>query len=241
VAEATEKQHAGFSIKWLIPIAVILAVVGLRPSVPLGDWLEQFDGWVAELGPTGIVVFVASYIVAAVLFLPASLLTIGAGVLFGLVRGTILVSIGSTLGAAAAFLVSRYFARDWVARKVAADTRFGAIDRAIGAEGWKIVCLLRLSPVVPYNLSNYLYGLTSVRFVPYVIASWLGMLPGTVMYVYLGAAGKAGLDGTAGASVRTWQQDALLGVGLIATIVFTVMITRIARNALKSTELEASE
>ena len=124
--------------------------------------------------------------------------------------------------------------------KAASSARFEAIDRAIGIQGWKIVGLLRLSPVIPFNLSNYLYGLTSVRFMPYVISSWLGMIPGTVMYVYLGTVSKAGLDAAAGATERTWQQDALLSVGLVATIAVTVLITHIARKALKNAEFAGS-
>jgi uncharacterized membrane protein YdjX (TVP38/TMEM64 family) len=229
----------GPSWRWVLIAAAAVGLVMLRSYLPLGIWLEQFNIWVVDLGPKGMVAFLAVYVVAAVLFLPASLLTIAAGYLFGLFYGTILVSIGSTSGAAAAFLISRYFARDWVAAKAAGDPRFKAIDKAIGGQGWKIVGLLRLSPAVPYNLSNYLYGLTSVRFVPYVLASWLGMLPGTLMYVYLGKAGRAGVDAAAGTVERTWQQDAFLGVGLVATIVVTILVTRIAKNALSSAQLDA--
>lgn len=227
-----------FPWKLVVVGAVILALVVLRAYLPIGDWMRQFNDWVAGLGPTGMLVYVGAYIVATILFLPASILTIGSGFLFGVIRGTIVVSVGSTIGASLAFLISRYVARAWVAEKASENARFQAVDRAIGKQGWKIVGLMRLTPAIPYNLSNYLYGLTSVRFVPYVIASWIGMLPGTVMYVYLGAAGKAGLDAAAGTAERTWQQDALLGLGLVATIAVTVLITRIARKALRETEVE---
>src|SRR5262249_61840093 len=125
---------------------------------------------------------------ATVFAVPGSLITLGAGAAFGLIRGTLAVSAGSTLGAAAAFLLGRTLARGWVEHKVANKPRFRALDQAIGAEGFKIVLLLRLSPVFPFNVLNYALGLTRVSFRSYLVASWIGMLPGTVMYVYLGAA-----------------------------------------------------
>ena len=239
MAEVTAiEEPRGFPWKWVLVGAIVVGLVVLLVYLPVGEWLEAFNDWVAGLGPRGMAVFIAVYVLVAVLFLPASLLTIGAGFIFGFLKGIIVVSGGSTIGASCAFLISRYLARDWVAEKASANPRFDAIDRAIGVQGWKIVGLLRLSPAIPYNLSNYLYGLTSIRFIPYVITSWLGMLPGTVMYVYLGTTGKAGLDAAAGVTERTWQQDALWGIGLIATISVTLLITRIARNALRAADLD---
>lgn len=241
MAEArTEQQRSRFPWKWVAVGIVLVGMVVLRATLPIGEWLERFNDWVAGLGPKGLIVYIGVYALATVLFLPGSILTIGAGFLFGVLKGTIVVSAGSTIGASLAFLVSRYAARDWVAGKAAASPRFKAIDRAIGLQGWKIVGLLRLTPAIPFNLSNYLYGLTSVRFLPYVLASWLGMLPATIMYVYLGTVGKAGLDAAAGTTARSWPQNALLGVGLLATVAVTVLITRIARNALKETAAEGS-
>ena len=236
----TEQQRNRFPWKWIAVGIILVAMVSLRATLPIGEWLEHFNDWVAGLGPKGLIVYIGVYALATVLFLPGSILTIGAGFLFGVLKGSVVVSAGSTIGASLAFLISRYAARNWVAEKAGASPRFKAIDRAIGLQGWKIVGLLRLSPAIPFNLSNYLYGLTSVRFVPYVIASWLGMIPGTIMYVYLGTAGKAGLDAAAGTTARSWQQNALLGVGLLATVAVTVLITRIARNALKETDAEES-
>jgi uncharacterized membrane protein YdjX (TVP38/TMEM64 family) len=237
----TDGIERSFPWKWVIAAIVIVGLGVLRVYLPIGEWLESFNVWVSGLGPKGMVVYVGVYVLATILFLPGSVITVGAGFLFGVVRGTLVVSAGSTIGASLAFLISRYLATQWVAEKAGASPRFKAIDRAIGSQGWKIVGLLRLSPAIPFNLSNYLYGLTSVRFVPYVIASWLGMLPGTVMYVYLGTAGRAGLDAAAGVTVRSWQQDALLGVGLVATIAVTILITRIAKNALKEAELKEAD
>lgn len=229
-------ENRRFSWKWPAILLVAIGLFVVRSYLPITDWLTAFNDWVAGLGTKGIIVYILVYIAATVLFVPGSILTIGFGFLFGLVLGTVVVSVGSTVGASCAFLISRYFARDWVAKKADSSARFGAIDRAIGQEGWKIVGLLRLSPAIPFSLSNYLYGLTAVQFVPYVIASWAGMLPGTVLYVYLGAVGKAGLQ-AAGGTARSPQEYAFLTVGLIASVVVTVLITRIAKKALN----EASE
>jgi uncharacterized membrane protein YdjX (TVP38/TMEM64 family) len=190
---------------------------------------------VERLGTWGVVLFVAVYVIATVLFVPGSALTLGAGALFGVVWASIYVSIASTLGATAAFLVGRYLARGWVAKKIEGNETFAAIDRAVAEEGWKIVGLTRLSPVFPFTLLNYEFGLTRVKLRDYVIASWIGMMPGTVMYVYLGSLAHAA--GTGGPQ-RTPAQWALYGVGLMATIVVTVIITRIARRAL-ATRTEA--
>jgi uncharacterized membrane protein YdjX (TVP38/TMEM64 family) len=148
--------------------------------------------------------------------------------------GFVAVSAGSTLGAAGAFLIARHLARERVERRAAADPRFAAIDQAVGREGWKIVLLTRLSPLFPFTLLNYLYGLTRVRFGAYLLASWIGMMPGTLLYVYLGVAGRAVAETTAGQRSRTPQEWALFVVGLLATAAVTVYVTRLARQALRS-------
>ncbi len=185
--------------------------------------------WIEDLGMIGPIVFILAYIIACVFFIPGSALTLGAGALFDVVRGSILASVASTIGATAAFVVGRYLARDWVAGKVKGNKNFSAIDEAVGREGWKIVGLTRLSPIFPFNLLNYAYGLTRVRLRDYVLASWIGMLPGTVMYVYIGSMARLGVE----AAEATTAQTVMRIVGLIATIAVTITITRIARNALK--------
>ncbi len=164
----------------------------------LRDTLASFLEWVQGIGPWGAVLFAAAYVPAAVLFVPGSLLTLGAGFVFGLAKGTVIVSLGSTAGAAAAFLVARSLAHDWVARRIARRPTLAAIGRAVETEGFKIVLLTRLSPVLPFNLLNYAFGLTAVPFRTYVLASWIGMLPGTIMYVYLGSAAKSLADAAVG-------------------------------------------
>jgi uncharacterized membrane protein YdjX (TVP38/TMEM64 family) len=219
--------------KWLAVAALLIAVSAAWSTLPLGEWIKSFTVWVEKLGPLGVVVFVAIYAVATVLFVPGSLLTIAAGLVFGLLIGTLAASAGSIIGASGAFLIGRYFARSRIEAKAKRDEKFRAIDKAIGREGWKIVALLRLSPLIPFNASNYFYGITAVQFWAYVLASWIGMLPGTVLYVYLGTIGKAGLGG--GDKASSPLEYVFLGVGLVATIVVTVIVTRLARKALKKT------
>jgi uncharacterized membrane protein YdjX (TVP38/TMEM64 family) len=172
--------------------------------------------------------------VAAVAFVPGSLLTLAAGAVFGLVKGVLYVFIAAVLGSAAAFLVSRHLARTLIEQRLAGNARFAAIDRAVSAQGRKIVFLLRLSPVFPFNLLNYALGLTNVHFIDYLIAS-VGMLPGTLLYVYYGklAGDVAALAG--GAAVRKdTTYYAVLVLGLAATVLVTALVTRIARRALQS-------
>src|SRR5262247_1701048 len=212
----------------LLVVAVVLAARYFGAPVLLA---RALDG-LARLGPWGPVLFVLLYVVATVLFLPGAILTLGAGFIFGVVRGAILVSIGATLGATAAFLVGRYFARGWVAKRIEGNARFRAIDEAVAREGWKIVGLMRLSPVFPFNLLNYAFGITRVSLRDFALASWIGMLPGTVMYVYVGSlAGDLATLGQ-GPRARTAAEWALYGVGFLATVAVTVYVTRIARGTL---------
>ncbi len=216
------------------PIGLAFAAIGLFALwrlLPAKDWFESFSRWVARLGAFGGLLYALAYVAAALLFVPGIVLTIGAGALFGLGWGMVIVSIASTTAAALAFLIARHVARERVEKLVKRDTRFEAIDSAIAARGWTIVALLRLSPLVPFSLSNYLYGLTSVPFLPYVAASWAGMLPATFVYVYLGSAGRS-LGAGGGKSPGEW---ALLGAGLAATVAVTVLLTRVARKQLGRT------
>ncbi len=211
--------------------AVLLVL--LLATLPLRDLLETLNQRVAGMGWPGMVLFVALYVIATVLLLPGSVLTLGAGFAFGLLPGMALVSVGSTLGAAAAFGVSRRLGRERVLARIGKAENVAALDRMVGAEGWKIVALLRLSPVFPFVALNYLLGLSSIRFRDYLWASWAGMLPGTLLYVYLGHAAKTGLE-----SAASGQTDSLrllyTGLGLAATAAATFLITRLARKAMRS-------
>lgn len=213
--------------RWLVFVAAVAVLLSVFFFFDVRAHLRDTLAWIDGLGAWGPVLFVMIYIGATVLFVPGSALTLGAGALFGVGLGSVLVSVGATLGATTAFLVGRYFARDWVAKKIEGNAAFAAIDRAVADEGWKIVGLTRLSPAFPFSLLNYAFGLTRVSLRDYVLASWIGMMPGTVMYVYLGSLAHA-----AGDRQRTPGEWALLGVGLIATIAVTIFVTRLARAAL---------
>jgi uncharacterized membrane protein YdjX (TVP38/TMEM64 family) len=211
-------------------VAIILVVAGRRLGA--GAALRDAVEWISSLGALAPVAFIVVYIVACVLFVPGSVVTLGAGALFGVVRGSVYVVIGATIGATAAFLIGRYLAREWVARRLEGNAAFKAIDAAVGREGWKIVGLTRLSPVFPFNLINYAYGLTAVSLRDYVIATGVGILPGTVMYVYIGSlAGSLTRAGAANAP-KTAARWVLNLAGLAATTVVVLYTTRIARRAL---------
>jgi uncharacterized membrane protein YdjX (TVP38/TMEM64 family) len=207
----------------------ILIVVGRRA----GAHLPEFAAWVEGLGLWGPAAFVAGYAIATVAFVPGSLLTLAAGAIFGVIEGTLVVFVAATLGAGIAFLVSRHLARSAVEQRLAGNAKFAAIDRAVAREGRKIVLLLRLSPVFPFNLLNYALGLTQVRFGDYVLAS-VGMLPGTLLYVYYGAlAGEVAALAGGAANPKGVGTYAVMAIGLVATIAVTLFVTRTARRALR--------
>lgn len=215
----------------LLAAAVVAALLlGGRQA---GQLLPAFAARVEGLGVWGPVVFILGYAVATVAFIPGSLLTLAAGAIFGLARGTLYTILGATLGASASFLIARYAARNAIERRIAGNPKFAAIDRAVGKEGFKIVALLRLSPVFPFNLLNYSLGLTRVRFVHYLLAS-IAMLPGTLLYVYYGkAAGSIAAIAGGAETERGAEYWVTLGVGLAATIAVTAFITRLASRALR--------
>ena len=226
-------------IRLIVVIGILIALFLTMKFLPVQQWLRNFNDWVGQMGVVGIFIFIIVYAVATVLLAPGSVLTIGTGFAFGLWKGFVAVSAGSTLGAALAFLVARFIARDKIEAIAQRNEKFRRIDNAIGKQGAKLILLLRLSPVIPFNLSNYFYGLTGVRFWPYVLASWIGMMPGTFLYVYIGTAGKAAASAAAGgeAMKHGWQYWTFMSVGLVATIIVTIWVTKIARNALRKTEL----
>lgn len=215
----------------LVGVAVVvvgLVLLGRRASGSLAEVLEAVEG----LGPWAAVAFVGLYAGATVAWVPGSLLTLAAGAIFGLVEGTLYTLAGATLGAALAFLVARYLARSAVEARLGGHRKLQAIDEALGREGAKVVFLVRLSPVFPFNALNYALGLTRVGFRDYVLASAVGMIPGTFLYVYAGyTAGRIAAD-AAGVASRSTGYYVLLGAGLLATVAVTVLVTRTARRAL---------
>ncbi|GKV09229.1 hypothetical protein SLEP1_g20766 [Rubroshorea leprosula] len=210
------------------------AAVGYVYKDQINAFLNQFSTFIEGYGPAGYALFVAVYAGLEVLAIPAIPLTMSAGLLFGSVIGTIIVSISGTVAASVAFLIARYFARERILKLVQGNKKFLAIDKAIGENGFRVVTLLRLSPLLPFSLGNYLYGLTSVKFVPYVLGSWLGMLPGTWAYVSAGAFGRAIIQEESGIALGGGNGQLLtLGLGLLATALAAVYVTRLAKDAVK--------
>lgn len=222
--------------RWSLVGKVALGAAGLAVLIflgrQLGAYVPQFAAWVDTLGFWGPLVFILGYAAATVGFVPGLILTLAAGAIFGLARGTLYVFVGATLGSTLSFLVARYLARGAIERRLEKMPKFAVIDNACSREGLKIVCLLRLSPLFPYNLLNYALGLTRVRLRDYVIAA-VAMIPGTFLYVYYGKVLGSLAAVAGGAEVeRGVGYWVVLGVGLLATLVVTTYVTRIARRAL---------
>lgn len=210
-------------------VLVLAALVALFWALPVKAWLVGFQGWVKGLGWVGYVLYALVYAACCVLFVPASVLTLGAGALYGLGTGTAVVLCGATLGATLSFLLARTALRGKVERMTAASPKFRALDRAIGKEGAKIVFLIRLAPVFPFTYINYAFGLTAVRTLPYVLATLFGMIPGTFAYVYLGSAAVGVASGDTGPTRRLVQI-----VGAVLALVVTLFVARVATRAIKN-------
>jgi uncharacterized membrane protein YdjX (TVP38/TMEM64 family) len=226
-------------LKWplmAVAIAVMIVVAKqLSLAMLLQDALKDALTWVDSLGALAPLAFIAIYNVATVLLIPGSVLTLGSGILFGLGWGTLYVIVAATLGATIAFWIGRNFARGWVSRQLEKYPKFEAIDRAVAGQGFKIVALVRLSPLFPFNLLNYAFGITQVSLKDYVLGS-VGMIPGTILYVYLGSllgniamiGAKTGVSDPQTARIQ-WITKI---VGLVITIAVTAYITQIAKKAL---------
>src|SRR4051812_13163099 len=223
---ATSKR--GSTVRWILIGAGVIALIAALQWLPVGAWIEGAKGWFESLGAFGPVVFVALYVLVGLLLLPASAMTVAAGSIFGLWLGFAWAVIGANLTAIAAFLIARHLARGALERKLKSNERFEELDDAIGEGTWKIVALVRLSPIDPFSFANYAMGLTQVGFGPYCLATFLGMLPGTFVYVYVGYVGAESLHGGA----KSTGQWILLGVGLIASAALALWLTRMARGKL---------
>jgi uncharacterized membrane protein YdjX (TVP38/TMEM64 family) len=233
---ATQKKlrlKTGFKLLLGAGVVCLLIVAGKFFNVP--ELLQNALQWVQNLGPAGPIAFAAIYILATVFFIPGSLLTLGGGVLFGIVFGSLYVFVAALLGSVLAFLVGRYLARGWVSKQIEGNEKFQAIDAAVAREGFKIVLLTRLSPIFPFNLLNYAFGVTQVSLKDYTLGA-IGMLPGTITYVYIGS--LAGSLAMLGASNQPSNPQAetiqwiIRIVGFLATVAVTVYVTRIAKKAL---------
>lgn len=219
--------------------ASLAALVAAAWFLPAAEWTTWLAGRVREAGALGVALFVLSYVVSTVVLLPGLLLTLAAGFAYGPVWGLAIASPASVAGATCAFLLGRTLLRDWAARKVGASARARAIDAAVEREGFKFVLLLRLSPLFPFNVLNYALSLTRVRTGTYILASFLGMLPATALYVYLGSLATAAAELSSAAEGGGGARTALYGVGLLATAAVVFMGTRAARRALDA-ELRGS-
>ncbi|OIT24868.1 PREDICTED: uncharacterized protein LOC109216118 [Nicotiana attenuata] len=229
----------GTILAGLLIVGVVggFGTVGYLYKEQINAFLNQFSGFIEGYGASGYALFIAVYAGLEILAIPAIPLTMSAGLLFGSITGTIIVSISGTVAASVAFLIARYFARERILKLVEGNKKFLAIDKAIGENGFKVVTLLRLSPLLPFSLGNYLYGLTSVKFVPYVLGSWLGMLPGTWAYVSAGAFGRAFIQEESEIGLGGGNQQLLtLGIGLLFTAVAAAYVTRLAKDAMKDIE-----
>jgi len=215
-------------------VALLLAaIVAVAVGWPLGSSIIGAAAWAERNREAAGTLFVAIYVLAAVLVVPGSILTLAAGYLFGLPLGVALTSAGSMLGAAAAFVVGRFLARDWVAQRAAEWPRFGALDAAMRHDGFPIVLLARLSPLIPYNLLNYILSITAARFRDYLLATWIGMLPAIALYVYTGTLAKSLTTLTSSGRPPNWVAHSLLALGFAATAALTVLITRRATRILR--------
>jgi uncharacterized membrane protein YdjX (TVP38/TMEM64 family) len=225
-------------IQGIVLFCALAAILWLfRMSDPrqiLRNILERIH----NVGPWAPLWFILTYIVACLTFFPGVILTLGGGILFGVLRGTLFVSIGATLGAGCAFLLSRYLARDWVTRRFSTNPRFRAIDNAVQRDGWKIVGLIRLSPAFPFIPLNFVFGLTKIPFWHFFFITWVSIIPMSCMFVYLGSLlGDIAALGTK--PMATGNTKWLVtGIGLVSTIIVTVFVTRIARRALSGRLLD---
>jgi uncharacterized membrane protein YdjX (TVP38/TMEM64 family) len=221
---------------FLFAALVAIAIIGAH-YFHIQELLRSALLWIDNLGPWEPVAFIAIYNLATVLFVPGSIVTMGGEVIFGVFWGSVYVFIAATLGATSAFLIGRYLSRDWVAKQLESHPKFKAIDEAVAEEGFKIVFLTRLSPLFPFNLLNYAFGVTQVSLKDYVLGS-IGMIPGTVMYVYLGSlACDCVLLKTATQPINPQAETVkwvMRLVGFIATLAVTIYVTRIAQKALKN-------
>ena len=204
--------------------------IALLPVAAIVVWLNALF---ERLGPLGLLVFEVLYVVVAVLLGPAWLLALVAGLSFGLAKGILVVWVAATVAAGLAFLIARYLARSRVEKIARSNENFGAVDRAIAKSGWKVVLLLRISPFFPYTIANYLYGLTAVRFVPYLLATAVGILPMVAIYVSIGAAGREAVEAAAGAGPGSTAEWIVFAAGVACTAIAAVLITRGAKRELE--------
>jgi uncharacterized membrane protein YdjX (TVP38/TMEM64 family) len=239
-----DEEEVGLAAKFGAPVGLALGLAlvlggGYAYKDQLRVYIDYFIKLAEQWGPWGYVAYGGVYTGLEIFAVPAVPLTMTAGVIFGTVPGVIVVSAASTAAATLAFLIARYAARDRILELAEKNNKFKAVDKAIGKNGFKVVTLLRLSPLLPLALSNYFYGLTSVDLASYVAGSWLGMLPGTVLYVIAGAYSRELIDNdeSMGLPVNKWQ----VGLGIAFTLAILGYVGNVAKKALDEVEEEEAE
>lgn len=231
---SNEGSHRTTIVRIAVAIFVVGGLFALFRFLPVGGWIDEFKVWVRGQGVLGVVAFALAYVgVSLIPGGPAAVMTLAGGAVFGFVKGTFVISLASTLGATLAFLLARTVLRERASRMAASSPRFAGLNRAIEREGGKIVALVRLSPLFPFTVVNYLFGLTPVRPMVFVLASWMAMLPGTAAYVYFGAA-----LGDAASGADPVQKAIKLVLG-VAAIVATAFIARFAAKAIRAAGVES--
>lgn len=230
---ATASSRDSARVKLAVGLALLVLLAASSFFFPTRRWVLELAEWIRSAGAAGVAVYVTVYVAGTLVFFPGALLTLAAGFAYGPLWGTLIVWPTASAAATLAFVVGRFFARDWVAERVARRPRFAAVDRAVGHRGFRIVILLRLSPLFPFNFLNFALGVTSLKLRHYVLASILGMLPGTIMYVYLGSLVKSATELASGRPSPGTAGSALYWIGLVATAAVAVLLARIARRELR--------
>ncbi|MCY4404080.1 MAG: TVP38/TMEM64 family protein [Candidatus Poribacteria bacterium] len=183
----------GKLIRVFVGIGVVALIYSLLRYFGITEYIDlnnvyKIKDWVSKFGIVAPLVYIVFYIVATLFFLPGLPITVLSGIAFGPVWGVVYVWIGATIGVSLAFLVGRYAARGLVESWISHNALFQRIDAKVEQEGWRILMFTRLTPIFPFNLQNYAYGLTNIKFPIYVLVSSIFMLPGSIAYVQIGGA-----------------------------------------------------
>lgn len=220
--------------KKLLIFVAVLVLLGIAVwQLPLSEWLEQALTWIESNERIAWLVFGLVYIAAIVLLLPGSVFSLAAGYLFGVWQGWAVVVVSATIGAILSLLIGRSLLREWVVKRARDMANFDHLDNAVSNKGFLIVFLTRLSPAFPFSLINYVYGVTKIKLRDYAIATFFGIMPASLLYIYLGSTAKNLQDVLGGNIESSPAQQWLLYAGLLATLIVTVIITRIATKALR--------
>ena len=225
IREPQPKSQVAF---WAVAVVLLIAVTLAWFTFPVKDWVQSSNAWVRGLGLWGVVLFALVYILVVIVLAPAEVMSIAAGLIFGALAFPLVV-VSATIGATLAFLVSRYLLRERVRALARGRPRLEAVDKAVEDESWKIVVLLRLNPLVPFGLQNYFFGATNIKLLPYVIATFFGIMPGSAMFVYIGGLGRAATDADGGGIGKF----VFFAAGLVATAILIFIVGRKAKAKLK--------